>query len=113
MLMNMLSPNDAMAEQVSFNDPDIFANYIMYLSPNGTCDVRGHRVRPAEVAEPLPAMLVIHENRGLNPYIENVAHRIAKAGFMAIAPTGRHSLAGIPRMTRTAESFSGPLMVSR
>lgn len=95
-LLNMLSPNYAMAEQVSFNDPDIHADYIMYPSPNGTGDVRGYLVRPAAVEGPLPAVLVIHENRGLNPYIEDVARRLAKAGFMALAPDGLTSVGGYP-----------------
>ncbi|WP_050605400.1 YghX family hydrolase [Ruegeria sp. 6PALISEP08] len=95
-LLNMLSPNYALAEQVSFNDPDIHADYITYPSPNGTGDVRGYLVRPAGVEEPLPAVLVIHENRGLNPYVEDVARRLAKAGFMALAPDGLTSVGGYP-----------------
>ncbi|WP_404807662.1 YghX family hydrolase [Loktanella gaetbuli] len=95
-LLGMLSPNYAMAEQVSFNDPDIVADYISYPSPNGTGDVRGYLVRPANATGPLPAVLVIHENRGLNPYIEDVARRLAKAGFMALAPDGLTSVGGYP-----------------
>ena len=95
-LLNMLSPNYAQAQQVSFNDPDIVADYITYPSPNGTGDVRGYLVRPAGVDTPLPAVLVIHENRGLNPYIEDVARRVAKAGFMALAPDGLTSVGGYP-----------------
>ncbi|MEM9434644.1 MAG: YghX family hydrolase [Pseudomonadota bacterium] len=95
-LLNMLSPNYAMAQQVSFNDPDIHADYIMYPSPNGTGDVRGYLVRPANAEGALPAVLVIHENRGLNPYIEDVARRLAKAGFMALAPDGLTSVGGYP-----------------
>ena len=95
-LLSMLSPNYAMAQQVSFNDPDIHADYIMYASPNGTGDVRGYLVRPANSDGPLPAVLVIHENRGLNPYIEDVARRLAKAGFMALAPDGLTSVGGYP-----------------
>lgn len=95
-LLNMLSPNYALAEQISFNDPDIHADYITYPSPNGTGDVRGYLVRPSEVEDPLPAVLVIHENRGLNPYIEDVARRLAKAGFMALAPDGLTSVGGYP-----------------
>ncbi|MFN3663598.1 dienelactone hydrolase family protein, partial [Yoonia sp.] len=82
-LLQMLSPNYALAEQVSFNDPDILPEYIMYPSPNGHGEVRGYLVKPANATGPLPAVLVIHENRGLNPYIEDVARRLAKAGFMA------------------------------
>lgn len=95
-LLGMLSPDYAMAEQVSFNDEDIHADYIIYPSPNGTGDVRGYLVRPAGVEGPLPAVLVIHENRGLNPYIEDVARRLAKAGFMALAPDGLTSVGGYP-----------------
>jgi len=95
-LLGMLSPNYAYAEQVSFNDPDIHADYITYPSPKGTGDVRGYLVRPAEIETPLPAVLVIHENRGLNPYIEDVARRVAKAGFMALAPDGLTSVGGYP-----------------
>lgn len=95
-LLASLSPNYALAEQVSFNDPEIHADYILYPSPNGTGDVRGYLVRPAEVDGPLPAVLVIHENRGLNPYIEDVARRLAKAGFMALAPDGLTSVGGYP-----------------
>lgn len=95
-LLDMLSPNYAMAQQVSFNDPEIHADYIMYPSPNGTGDVRGYLVRPANAEGALPAVLVIHENRGLNPYIEDVARRLAKAGFMALAPDGLTSVGGYP-----------------
>ncbi len=95
-LLNMLSPNYAMAEQVSFNDPDIVPEYIMYPSPNGHGEVRGYLVKPANATGPLPAVLVVHENRGLNPYIEDVARRVAKAGFMALAPDGLTSVGGYP-----------------
>jgi carboxymethylenebutenolidase len=95
-LLNMLSPDYAMAEQVSFNDPDIRAEYITYPSPNGHGEVRGYFVRPANVEGKLPAVLVVHENRGLNPYIEDVARRVAKAGFMALAPDGLTSVGGYP-----------------
>ena len=95
-LLNMMSPDYALAEQVSFNDPAIDPEYIRYPSPNGHGEVRGYLVRPAEVADPLPAVLVVHENRGLNPYIEDVARRAAKAGFMALAPDGLSSVGGYP-----------------
>lgn len=95
-LLTLLSPDYALAEQVSFNDPDITAEYITYPSPNGHGEVRGYLVRPAEATGPLPAVLVIHENRGLNPYIEDVTRRLAKAGFMAMAPDGLTSVGGYP-----------------
>lgn len=95
-LLNMLSPNYALAEQVSFNDPDILPEYVMYPSPNGHGEVRGYLVTPAGAEGPLPAVVVIHENRGLNPYIEDVARRLAKAGFIALAPDGLTSVGGHP-----------------
>ena len=95
-LLSMLSPNYALAEQVSFNDPDITPEYIEYASPNGTGDVRAYKVVPANATGPLPSVLVIHENRGLNPYIEDVARRVAKAGFIALAPDGLTSVGGYP-----------------
>ena len=96
-LLDMLSPDYALAEQVSFNDPDILAEYVTYDSPDGNGEVRAYLVRPAERGDtPLPAVLVIHENRGLNPYIEDVARRLAKAGYMALAPDGLTSVGGYP-----------------
>ncbi|MFZ7093231.1 YghX family hydrolase [Primorskyibacter sp. 2E233] len=95
-LLNMLSPNYALAEQVSFNDPDISPEYITYPSPNGHGEVHGYLVKPANATGPLPAVVVVHENRGLNPYIEDVARRVAKAGFIALAPDGLTSVGGYP-----------------
>ena len=96
-LLDQLSPDYALAEQVSFTDPEIRATYITYPSPNGHGDVRGYLVRPAGTEDlPLPAVLVVHENRGLNPYIKDVARRVAKAGFMALAPDGLTSVGGYP-----------------
>lgn len=95
-LLDMLSPDYALAEQVSFNDPDILPEYITYPSPEGHGEVRGYLVRPAAAEGPLPAVLVVHENRGLNPYIEDVARRLAKAGYMALAPDGLTSMGGYP-----------------
>ena len=95
-LLDMLSPDYALAEQVSFNDPDIAPKYITYASPNGHGDVNGYFVKPSTADGPLPAVLVVHENRGLNPYIEDVARRVAKAGFMALAPDGLTTVGGYP-----------------
>lgn len=96
-LLDMLSPDYALAEQVSFTDPDILAEYVHYESPNGNGEVRVYQVRPAGTEGiPMPAVLVIHENRGLNPYIEDVARRVAKAGFLALAPDGLTSVGGYP-----------------
>ncbi len=91
-----LTPNYAWAQQVKFTDPDIVAEYITYPSPNGHGQVRGYRVRPAKATGKLPGVVVVHENRGLNPYIEDVARRVAKAGFIALAPDGLSSVGGYP-----------------
>jgi carboxymethylenebutenolidase len=95
-LLDMLSPDYALAEQVSFNDPDIVGEYVMYPSPDGHGEVRAYLVRPAAAEGPLPGVVVVHENRGLNPYIEDVARRLAKDGFMALAPDGLTSVGGYP-----------------
>lgn len=95
-ILGAMSPDYALAEQVSFNDPEIVAEYITYPSPNGHGEVRGYLVRPAGVEGKLPSVVVVHENRGLNPYIEDVARRLAKAGFMALAPDGLTSVGGYP-----------------
>lgn len=95
-VLDLLRPDYAMAQQISFTDPDIVADYITYPSPDGHGEVRAYMVRPADAAGPLPAVLVVHENRGLNPYIEDVARRLAKAGFLALAPDGLTSVGGYP-----------------
>lgn len=91
-----LGPNYALAEQVKFTDPDIVAEYIEYPSPQGHGQVRGYLVRPAKAEGKVPAVVVVHENRGLNPYIEDVARRLAKAGYLALAPDGLSSVGGYP-----------------
>jgi len=95
-LFNMLKPNYALAEQVKFTDPDILPEYIHYPSPNGHGEVRGYLVKPAKTTGKVPAVIVVHENRGLNPYIEDVARRVAKAGYIALAPDGLSSVGGYP-----------------
>jgi carboxymethylenebutenolidase len=94
-LTSALLPNYALAEQISFNDPDITAEYVTYLSPLGYGEARGYIVHPKKEG-PFPAVLVIHENRGLNPYIEDVARRLAKAGFIALAPDALYPVGGYP-----------------
>jgi carboxymethylenebutenolidase len=95
-LLNTLMPNYANAEQVSFNDPDIKASYAVFSSPDGHGEGRGYLVVPAAMKGTGPAVLVIHENRGLNPYIKDVARRVAKAGFVAFAPDALHTKGGYP-----------------
>ncbi|WP_111638386.1 dienelactone hydrolase family protein [Marinomonas shanghaiensis] len=93
-----LTPNYALAEQVSFNDPDIIASYLEFDTPNGHGKGRGYLVIPKNVNadNKAPTVLVAHENRGLNPYIEDVARRLAKAGFIAFAPDALFPLGGYP-----------------
>lgn len=95
-LLASLSPNYAMAQQVEFTDPDIVAEYVTYPSPKGHGQVRGYLVRPAKATGKLASVVVVHENRGLNPYIEDVARRVAKAGYVALAPDGLSSVGGYP-----------------
>ncbi len=95
-LLEMLSPNYALAVQVPPEDPRIESAYTEYDSPQGAGKMRGLLVKPAKAAGKLPAVLVIHENRGLNPYIEDVARRVAVAGFVAFAPDALFPLGGYP-----------------
>lgn len=95
-LLSQLTPNYALAQQIKFTDPDIVAEYITFSSPNGNGEVRGYLVRPAKAAGKVGGVVVVHENRGLNPYIEDVARRVAKAGFVALAPDGLTSVGGYP-----------------
>ncbi|KRC86028.1 Carboxymethylenebutenolidase [compost metagenome] len=95
-ILASLSPDYALAQQIEFTDPDILAQYIRYPSPNGHGEVRAYLVRPAKATGPVPGIVVVHENRGLNPYIEDVARRVAKAGFVALAPDGLSSVGGYP-----------------
>ncbi|NKI58631.1 dienelactone hydrolase family protein [Labrenzia sp. PO1] len=96
MLLDQLSPNYALAQQVAPDDAGIVTERITYPSPNGHGEVNGYLVKPAGAIGKLPAVLVVHENRGLNPYIEDVARRLGKAGFMALAPDGLTSVGGYP-----------------
>jgi carboxymethylenebutenolidase len=91
-----LFPRYAEAQTVSFTDARIKAKYVEYASPGGSSgEMRGYLVQPAGNG-PFPAVLVIHENRGLNPYVEDVARRAAVAGFVALAPDGLAPVGGYP-----------------
>jgi carboxymethylenebutenolidase len=94
-LFQMLKPNYAWAVQVPPTDPRIRTQYVTVPSPQGNGGIKGYLARPAN-ADKLPCVLVIHENRGLNPYIEDVARRLAIANFIAFAPDGLTSLGGYP-----------------
>ncbi|WP_249929844.1 dienelactone hydrolase family protein [Pseudoalteromonas sp. S4741] len=95
-LTGALLPNYAQAEQVSFNDDDIKATYQKFDSPNGHGSGKGYLVIPTNTQGKLPVVLVVHENRGLNPYVKDVARRLAKAGFIAFAPDALYPLGGYP-----------------
>lgn len=91
-----LLPRYARAQTISFTDPRLKAQYLSYPSPGGNSGtMRGYLVQPAG-AGPWPAVLVVHENRGVNPYIEDVARRCAVEGFLALAPDGLAPLGGYP-----------------
>jgi len=91
-----LKPNYAWAEQVPKDDKRITVGYETVQSPEGNGSIKGYLARPATAGEKLPAVLVVHENRGLNPYIEDVARRFAIANFIAYAPDGLTSVGGYP-----------------
>ena len=95
-LLDALSPNYALAAQVAPDDPRIATETIDYESPDGHGTVRGLLARPADASGPVPGVVVVHENRGLNPYIEDVVRRVAVAGFVALGPDGLTPLGGYP-----------------
>lgn len=100
MLLEQLQPNYAWAQQVAADDPEIETAVIEYESPEGHGTIRGLMAKPAGATGKLPAVLVVHENRGLNPYIEDVVRRAAKAGYLALGPDGLTPLGGYPGPTR-------------
>ena len=95
-LFEMLKPNYAWAIQVPKDDPRIKAEWVGVPSPQGNGAIKAYLVRPSNAPDKVPGVLVVHENRGLNPYIEDVARRVAIAGFMALAPDGLTSVGGYP-----------------
>jgi len=95
-ILASLTPDYALAQQVDPDDKSIVVAYKKYASPDGAGVMRGYFARPAIVDHKLPAVVVIHENRGLNPYIEDVARRIAVAGFIGFAPDALTPLGGYP-----------------
>ena len=95
-LLSSLSPDYALASQVDPDDDAISVGYKKYASPKGAGVMLGYYVRPAVISHKLPAVVVIHENRGLNPYIEDVCRRLGIAGFIAFAPDALTPLGGYP-----------------
>jgi len=108
-LLAALSPNFATAQQVPTNDPRIKAESVEFASPQGYGKARGYLVRPAAASGPLPTVLVVHENRGLNPHIEDIARRLALAGFIALAPDALFPLGGYPGDEDKARELFGKL----
>jgi carboxymethylenebutenolidase len=96
MILAQLAPDYALAQQVKPNDPAIVTDRVTVPSPEGHGRINGLLARPAGKKGRLPAVLVVHENRGLNPYIEDVVRRLAKAGYLALGPDGLSSLGGYP-----------------
>ena len=95
-MLESLKPNFAWAQQVPKDDARIRTEYLTYDSPQGSGKMRGYFARPAKSAGKLPGVVVIHENRGLNPYIEDVARRLAVANFVAFAPDALTPVGGYP-----------------
>lgn len=96
MLLDMLSPKFAEAQQVPKDDKRLKAEHTEYESPQGYGKMRGYLVRPANASGKLPGIIVVHENRGLNPHIEDIARRLALENFMAFAPDALFPLGGYP-----------------
>ncbi|MGH9820656.1 MAG: dienelactone hydrolase family protein [Pyrinomonadaceae bacterium] len=94
-IFESLTPNYVWAQTIRPDDKDLKVGYETVQSPNGNGSIKGYLARPAK-GKRFPAVLVIHENRGLNPYIEDVARRLAKVGYMAFAPDGLTSVGGYP-----------------
>lgn len=95
-LLANLSPNYAFAQQVPEDDSRIRTQRVEYNSPKGYGSIRAYLVRPATAQGKLPGVVVVHENRGLNPYIEDVARRLGAAGYLALAPDGLTPKGGYP-----------------
>ena len=95
-LLESLSPRYAERQQVRSDDAQVSGEYVEYSSPRGAGTMRGYLVRPAGSNGDLPGVVVVHENRGLNPHIEDVARRTAVAGFLAFAPDALTPLGGYP-----------------
>ena len=95
-ILESLAPNYAWAQQVAKDDPRIKVETVTVDSPQGNGSIRGVLARPAKAKKKLPGVLVVHENRGLNPYIEDVARRLATENFVAFAPDGLTSVGGYP-----------------
>jgi len=108
-MLESLRPNYAFAQQVAKDDPRIKSEILSYPTPQGSGTMRGYLVRPANLSGKLPGVVVIHENRGLNPYIEDVARRLAVANFLAFAPDALTPVGGYPGDEEKAVQLFGQL----
>lgn len=95
-ILDSLSPNYVWARQVDPQDASLETGYATYESPDGNGEMRGYLVQPKHAAGKLPGVLVVHENRGLNPYVEDVVRRLGKAGYVAFGPDALWPLGGYP-----------------
>ena len=108
-MLESLRPNFAWAEQVKKDDPRLKAEFVEYPSPQGSVTMKGYLVKPANASGKLPAVVVIHENRGLNPYIEDVTRRVALLNYIAFAPDALTPLGGYPGDEEKAVKAFGTL----
>jgi carboxymethylenebutenolidase len=108
-MLETLRPNFALAQQVPRTDSRIHWEYVSYPSPAGSGTMRGYLVRPANPAGKLPGIVVIHENRGLNPYIEDVARRLAVENYVAFAPDALSPVGGYPGDEEKAQQLFASL----
>jgi carboxymethylenebutenolidase len=113
MLLDALSPKFAEAQQIPKDDARIKASTVEFSSPKGQGKMRGYLVRPAKASGKLPGVLVVHENRGLNPHIEDIARRLALDGFMAFAPDALAPLGGYPGDEDKARELFGKLDLAK
>src|SRR6266545_1138400 len=109
MLLDALSPRFAEAQQIAKDDKRLVTESVEFQSPTGNGKVRGYLARPARAKGKLPGILVVHENRGLNPHIEDIARRLALEGFMAFAPDALTTLGGYPGDEDKARELFGKL----
>lgn len=108
-MLEALRPNFAWAQQVAKDDKRIRVEYLNYPSPQGSGTMRGYLARPASASGKAPGVVVIHENRGLNPYIEDVTRRLATEGFIAFAPDALTPVGGYPGNEEQAAKMFGAL----
>jgi len=108
-MLEALTPNYALGQQVAKDDPRLKTEYLTYPSPQGSGTMKGYFARPAQATGKLPGILVIHENRGLNPHIEDITRRVALENFVAFAPDALTPLGGYPGDEEKAAQLFGQL----